>query len=69
MNCNYCDQKKYFVMKLKCNHHICIYCINSNKNINKCCKIPSKRNYIDVNINDQNVHWYDTMYDYDNNII
>lgn len=72
MICMYCNQKEFNIMKLECLHYICINCYNKpNGSLQKCCKdliiksqIPKKDD-----LNSINVHWYDTMYDYDNKII
>lgn len=71
MKCTYCNQEEFNVMKLKCKHYVCFFCINDNKKKkHKCCTIPTKITIAPkINLNSVNVHWYDTMYDYDNGII
>jgi len=71
MKCRYCQRKEFNIMKLNCNHQICFFCIQDIK-IKKsiCCTFPIKEKKLKKqNLNDVNVHWYDTMYDYDNGII
>ena len=70
MKCTYCEEKEFNVMKLKCSHYVCIFCISDIKKIkHDCCTFPNKNNNKKINLNEVNVHWYDTMYDYDNGII
>ena len=72
MKCIYCNQKEYYVMKLECLHHICINCFNKPKGcLQKCCSgnIVNNKSPKKDDLNSINVHWYDTMYDYDNGII
>ena len=66
MGCIFC-KKKYYIMKAKCNHYVCLNCINNNKE----CKICNKLLFPKINKQNKfdDVHWYDTMYDYDNGII
>jgi len=67
MECMFCKKKEYYVMKVKCNHHVCLNCINNNKECKFCNELllPPKKPAIKLD----DVHWYDTMYDYDNGII
>ena len=67
MECMFCKQKEFYVMKIKCGHTVCLNCINSNKYCLNCDKtlLPNKNKKIEL----EDVHWYDTMYDYDNGII
>ena len=68
MECMFCNQKEFYVMKVKCNHYVCINCIHNNKHCLKCDKLllPEKK-IKKIELDD--LHWYDTMYDYDNGII
>ena len=67
MECIFCKKKDYYVMKAKCNHNVCLNCIHNNKECKFCNKLllPQKKKTIKFD----DVHWYDTMYDYDNGII
>ena len=67
MECMFCKKKEYYVMKVKCNHCVCLNCINNNKECKICNELllPPKKTSIKLD----DVHWYDTMYDYDNGII
>lgn len=53
-------------MKVRCNHHVCLNCIHNNKECKICNKLLIEKKQTPI-LDD--VHWYDTMYDYDNGII
>ena len=78
MSCSWCKKKDYFVMKIPCNHYICLSCLKTHSNCNICKKQiiqhseinkTSKTNNSQESYEDSYVSWYDTMYDYDNGII
>ena len=63
MKCMFCEQKNFYVMKILCDHFICISCINRHKN----CKLCNKGVFGKKNIcEEERLPIYATMYDYDN---
>lgn len=38
MECSWCSKKDYFVMKIPCNHHICVLCYKNQMSCNICKK-------------------------------
>ena len=39
MECMFCKKKEYYIMKAKCNHYVCLNCINNNKECKLCNKL------------------------------
>lgn len=64
MKCIFCDLKDYYVMKIPCNHFICINCFKKETN----CKVCSKNFKYDNN-QEEEIPNYCNIYDYDNNKI
>jgi hypothetical protein len=69
MECSWCSKKDYFVMKIPCNHHICVLCYKNQMSCNICKKQIIQNIQKKQTTEDSYVSWYDTMYDYDNGII
>lgn len=69
MECSWCSKKDYFVMKIPCNHHICVLCYKNHMSCNICKKQIIQNIQKKQTTEDSYVSWYDTMYDYDNGII
>ena len=70
ISCMFCNRKEYNIMKIHCNHYICIFCYNEQSKCHNCGKKILKKLYKkEETQEEEEVTVYDTMYDYDNNII
>ena len=70
ISCMYCNRREYNIMKIHCNHYICIFCYDEYSRCYNCNKeILKKPEKKEQKVNRKEVTVYDTMYEYDNNII